>query len=370
MPTAEGLGYRRRMDFAVRAPSATSPMVGRRAVLRGLAAATLVSCTLVRAQERPEKPKLSIAVGGRTTLYYLRLTIADQLGFFAHEGLEVDLQDHAGGGLALQSLLQGRADVAAGGFEHTILLRQRGVNCRAFALLGRAPQLVFGVSTRALPEFRDPSQLKGRRVGISAPDSSTHWFARLVLARAGLAATDVEYVGVGTSTAAVMALREGRIDAIASIDPVISMLEFRGEIRVLADTRSPRGTQELYGGPMPGGCIYAPQVFVVRYPQTVQALTNAAVRALKWLQTAGPSDIVRAVPESYMYGDRAIYLASLEKARAALCPDGLMTEEAVATAHRVVAQYYSGSAPVRPQAPGATYTNDFARRAKLKFQVA
>ena len=81
-------------------------------------------------------------------------------------------------------------------------------------------------------------------------------------------------------------------------------------------------------------------------------------------------DIVRAVPESYMYGDRAIYLASLEKARTALCPDGLMTEEAVATAHRVVAQYYSGSAPVRPQAPGATYTNDFARRAKLKFQVA
>ncbi|QTD44206.1 ABC transporter substrate-binding protein [Ottowia testudinis] len=340
-------------------------------MLRALVAATLSAHGAARSQERPEKPekpKLTLAVGGKTTLYYLPLTIAEHLGFFAEEGLEVELQDHAGGGLALQSLLHGRADVGAGGFEHTILLRQRGLTCRAFALLGRAPQLVFGVGTRALPDFREVSQLRGRRVGISAPDSSTHWFARMVLARAGVAAADVEYVGIGTSTAAAAALREGRIDALASVDPVISLLEFRGEIRVVADTRSPRGTQELFGGPMPGGCVFAPQAFVVRYPQTVQAIANATVRALKWLQTAGPSDIVRGVPEAYMYGDRAIYLASLEKARAAFSPDGVVSEEAVTTAHRVVAQYGGGF--TRVQAPGATYTNDFVRRAKLKFQVS
>ena len=108
----------------------------------------------------------------------------------------------------------------------------------------------------------------------------------------------------------------------------------------------------------------------MRYPNTVQAVANAVVRALKWLQTAGPSDIVRAVPESYMYGDRAIYLAALEKAREALSPDGMAAEEGVATAHRVVAQYPNGSAAVRSQAPGTTYTNDFARRAKAKFQVS
>ena len=121
---------------------------------------------------------------------------------------------------------------------------------------------------------------------------------------------------------------------------------------------------------MPGGCVYAPQAFVVRYPNTAQAVANAVVRALKWLQTAGPSDIVRAVPESYMYGDRAIYLAALEKAREALSPDGMAAEEGVATAHRVVAQYPNGSAAVRSQTPGTTYTNDFARRAKAKFQVS
>ena len=165
------------------------------------------------------------------------------------------------------------------------------------------------------------------------------------------------------------ALREGRIDAIANIDPVISLLEFRGELRVLADTRSLRGTQDFYGGPMPGSCLYARQDFVLRYPGTVQALTNAVVRSLKWLQTAGPSDIVRAVPEAYMYGDRAIYLAALDKAREAFSPDGLVSEEGVATAHRVVARFDSGPLAVRAAAPGATYTNDFVRRARQRYQA-
>lgn len=353
--------------------SSLSTALSRRQWLRGAGVAALgvagFGAGVAQARVRPEKPRLSIAIGGRRALAYLPLTLAQQLDYFAAEGLSVQLQDHAGSSLAENALLQGEADVAAGSFEHPILLRQRGINCRAFTILGRAPQLVFGVNARNWPDFRHLAQLKGRRIGVSAPDSTTHWFAHLLLARAGVAAGEVEFVGVGTSPAAALALREGRIDAIANIDPVISLLEARGDIHVLADTRSLRGTQELYGGPMPGGCVYAPQAFVLRHPQTVQALTNAVVRALKWLQTAGPSDIVRAVPESAMYGDRAIYLGAVEKMREALSPDGLAADDSVATAHRIAALYPAVSAAVRQQAPGATFTNDFARRAGARFEV-
>ncbi len=341
----------------------------RRRWLRTVAAGAAAAVGTARAQSPQDKRKVTIAVGGKTALFCLPLTIAEQLKFFSEEGLDVELMDHAGGSLAQQSLLQGRADVAVGGLEHAILLRQRGYNYRAFAFLGRAPQVVFGINPRVMPDFKTLAQLKGHRIGVSAPDSLTHWFAQMLMARHGLTATDVEYVGVGTSTAAASALREGRVDAISSIDPVISMLEFRGDIRVLADTRSLRGTQDLYGGPMPGACLYASQAFVLRQAQTVQALANAVLRALKWLQTAGPSDIVRAVPEAYMYGDRAVYLAALDKAREALSPDGTASDEAVAAAHRVAAQYPPTGVAVRAQSPGATYTNDFVRRAKQRFQV-
>ena len=338
----------------------------RRRLLFG-APALICAAGLARAQELPELRALRLAVGGKTTLYHLPLALAEQMGYFKAEGLEVELQDHAGGGLAEQALVQGRADVAAGGFEHVVLLRERGVNCRAFVSFGRAPQTVFGVGTRAMPDYRHVSQLKGRRIGISSLGSTTHWFATLVLARGGMAPGDVEFVSLGTTTAAVDALREGRIDALCSVDPTISMLEFRGELRVLWDARSLRGTQEAFGGPMPGGCVYGPQDFVVRYPRTAQALAHAVVRALKWLQTAGPRDIVRAIPEAYMHGDRAIYLAALEKAREAFSPDGLMAEEAALTALRLSARYGALKGPLPPIAAGSTYTNDFARRAKQRF---
>lgn len=335
---------------------------------RWLAAAPWVLASgALRAQGEPEKHRVTVAVGGRTALYYLPLSIARQLGYFADEGLVVELQDHAGGGLAQQAMLAGEADVAAGAYAHTIVLRQRGRNCRAFVLFGRAPQTVFAVASRLLPEFRQVEQLRHRRVGISAFDSATEWFARLTLARGHMTPDDVRLVGVGASMAAAAALREGRIDVLVGVDPVISHLEFGGEVRLVADARSLRGTQELYGGPMPGGCLYAPQSFIVRYPRTVQALANAVVRALKWLQTAGPSDIVRAVPEAYMSGDRAIYLAALEKAREAFSPDGLLSEQAVAAAHRLVERHVATTPAVRAAAPASTYTNEFVLRARLRY---
>jgi hypothetical protein len=92
--------------------------------------------------------------------------------------------------------------------------------------------------------------------------------------------------------------------------------------------------------------------------------------ALKWLQTASPSDIVRAVPEAYMHGDRAIYLAAFEKSREALSPDGMGIERAIQNAHAAAAQFGLQQQPaVRPPAPGATYTNEFVLRARQRVQA-
>ena len=49
---------------------------------------------------------------------------------------------------------------------------------------------------------------------------------------------------------------------------------------------------------MPAGCLYSQQTFIDRNPNTVQALTNAMVRANKWIQAAGPSEVIKTVPES------------------------------------------------------------------------
>jgi NitT/TauT family transport system substrate-binding protein len=332
-----------------------------------LAVASIAS-PMVRAQGRLEKSKISLAVGGKAAFYYLPLTISEQLGYFKDEGLDVEISDFAGGAKALQALVGGSADVVSGAFEHTINMQSRNQFIEAFVLQGRAPQIALGVSTKNIPHYKSLADLKGKKIGVSAPGSSTNMVANLVLSRAGIKASDVSYVGVGTSAGALAALRSGQIDAMSNTDPVMTMLEQKGDVKIISDTRTLKGTLEVFGGPMPAACLYAPTEFVQKHPNTCQALANAIVHGLKWLQTAGPSDIIKTVPEGYLLGDRALYLASFNKVREAIALDGLIPEEGARTALKALASFEPSVKPDKI-ALSKTYTNEFARRAKDKFKA-
>jgi NitT/TauT family transport system substrate-binding protein len=333
-----------------------------------LLAGAVVAAPALRAQGKPEKSRVSIAVEGKTAFAYLPLTIAEQLGYFRAEGIDVEISDFADFPRAQQAVLAGSADVMSGTYEQTIGMQARGQMFQSFVLQGRAPQIAFGVSTRAMPGYRAVGELRGRKIGISAPGSSTNMVANLVLARAGLKASDVSYVGVGSSSGALAAFRSGQVHAMSNTEPVMTMLEQKGEVRIISDTRTLKGTQEVFGGPMPAACLYAPLEFVQKNPNTCQGMAHALVHALKWLQTAGPSDIIKTVPDSYLLGDRALYLASFNKVREAIALDGVLQEEGARTALRAVASFEPGLRADRIEL-GKTYTNEFARRAKDKFKA-
>ncbi len=341
----------------------------RRFTLLVAASAASLAVPRVWAQAgKPEKAKVAIAVGGKAAFYYLPLTISEQLGYFAAEGLEVEISDFAGGARALQAVVGGSADVVSGAYEHTINLQSKNQMFQAFVLQGRAPQIAMGVSTKAMPNYKTPADLKGKKIGVSAPGSSTNMVANLVLSRAGLKASDVSFIGVGTAAGALAALRSGQIDAMSNTDPVMTMLEQKGEVRIISDTRTLKGTQDVFGGPMPAACLYAPLEFVQKHPNTCQALANAIVHGLKWLQTAGPSDIIKTVPENYLLGDRGLYLASFNKVREAIALDGVIPDDGTRTALKALTSF---DATVKGDKIdlAKTYTNVFARRAKDKFKA-
>jgi len=316
-----------------------------------------------------ETTKVTIAVGGKNLLYYLPLTIAESLGFFKAEGLEVTIVDFAGGSRALQAVIGGSADVVSGAFEHTLNMQAKGQRLRAFVLQGRAPQIVLGVNPKTMPNFKTVADLKGKKIGVSAPGSSTNVMANFVLAKAGLKPTDVSIIGVGTGTGAVAAMRAGQIDAMSNLDPVITLLQRSGDLKIVSDTRVPAESDKVFGGPMPAACLYAPQSFIDKHPAVVQALTNAIVRANKWIQAAGPGDIIKAVPESYLLGDRAVYIDAFLAGKGALSPDGMIPEGGAATALRALQSIDSTLKDVKFDLL-AVYTNDFVKKANAKYPKA
>lgn len=331
-----------------------------------VAASSLIAWpALVRAQA-PEKPKLTIAVGGKNLLYYLPLTIAESLGYFKAEGLDVTIADFAGGSQALRAVVGGSADVVSGAFEHTLNMQPKGQALRAFVLQGRAPQIVLGVNPKTMPAFRTVADLKGRKIGVTAPGSSTNVLANFVLAKAGLKPADVSFVGVGAGSGAVAAMRSGQIDAISNLDPVITLLLRSGDLKIVSDTRVVAEADKVFGGPMPAGCLYTHQAFIEKNPATVQALANAIVRADKWIQAAGAADIIKAVPENYLLGDRAVYIDAFMAAKGALSPDGMIPEAGAPTAARALQSVDDTLRSVKFDY-AAVWTNDFAKKANAKY---
>lgn len=320
------------------------------------------------AQPRPERAKLVMAVDGQSALNHLPLTLAEQLGFFKAEGLDVEILDFANGAAATQAVVSGLAQAGVGDFEQLLAGHAAGRHYQSFVLLGRAPGVALGVSPHAMPTYRQLSDFKGKRIGVIALDTPAHLMARLLLAHAGLSDKEVSYVVLASAEQAVMAYRLGQVHALCLGDSVMTLLEQRGEIHVVADTRTQKGASAVFGGALPSACAYAPAGFIAKYPQTTQALAHALVRSLKWLQTAGPYDLVKTVPEAYMLNDRVLYLTAFSKMREVISPDGLMPADGPTTAHKVFTELHP-AVKAGTLDTASCHTDKFAQVAKARFKA-
>ena len=353
--------------------AAHPPCLSRRLFTSGFAVAgSLLAAPGLHAQARGEfkpleKTKLTLCVDGKSALGYLPLTIAQQLSYFTTEGLDVQVTDFADAGSAAQAVINGAADVCVGSFDRTMSLHSKNHKFKAFVLLGRTPQLAFGGSTRSTLPLQI-TELRSKKLGVTALDSTSSVMIKLLLQRAGLQGNDVSFLPVGTSVGAINALRSGQIDGLCSSEPVMTMLEQKGDIKIIHDARTLTGTLALFGGLVPSACLYASSDFIQKNPQTCQALTHAIVHSLKWLQTAGPGDIINTVPANYLLGDRALYLAAFNNIRESISLDGLIPEEGAAATLKALSRYDSSLLAANINA-ASTYTNEFARRAKARFRA-
>ena len=337
-----------------------------RHVCRMVLAALAVLIVPLAAQSQDTKPELSkvrLSVGGQAALYYLPLTVTARLGYFKDVGLDVEMSDLKGGSQALQALVGGSADVVTGAYDHTIQMAAKNQPIVGVVQLGRFPGFVLGVVTAKAGAYKDPRDLKGMKIGVTAPGSSTHFMAMYMMARSGLKPDDASFVGVGATSTAVAAARRGEIDAIVNADPAISVMTSENLIKVVADTRTPEGTRLVYGGLYPAAVLYMTPAFVEKNPRTVQALVNAFVRGLKWIDGHSSEDIVKVMPEEYALGDKAMYTRAIGASKAMYSPDGRFTREDAETALKVLTAF-------DPAVKGATidlgktYTNAFVEKAR------
>jgi NitT/TauT family transport system substrate-binding protein len=298
--------------------------VDRRHFIAGAAAVSIAPRALAQA---PEKPRITLGVGGKNLLYYLPLTIAERRGYFKEFGLDVTINDFAGGARSLQALVGGSVDVVAGAYEHTLRMQAKGQDVRAVIELLRFPSIVIGVRKDLASKVKSAADFRGLKIGVTAPGSSTFITAQHAMLKAGLKPTDAAFIGIGGGASGVAAMKRGEIDVISHLDPVISKLEADGDIVTLIDTRTEAGTRALFGGSNPASCIYLKNDFIAANPATTQAIVNAHFKALLWIAAATPDQVADAVPPEFHLGDRALYLAAFGKTREAYSRTGISSAD-------------------------------------------
>ncbi len=318
-----------------------------------------------------ETPKLTLAVGGQPLYIYLPLTLAQQLGYFKEGGVDVDIVDVAGGAKALEAILGGSASVVCGFIDHTIEMQAQGKSIKMFVLYDRYPGLVLAVTKAGQAKgIKSAADLRGAKIGVTAPGSSTNFFAQYMLAKSGISADDASYIGIGTAATAVAAARRGVVDALVNVDPTITILTKSGDAQILADTRTTLGTIRVFGGPYPAGGLYTTPAFMERNPKTVQALATASVKALHWIKTHTAEEIADKMPEQFYQSDKALYVASLKENLEMFSLDGRVPLAGLQTITKVLSafdkQVVANASRVNPS---AAFTNDYVEQAHktLKF---
>ena len=303
--------------------------------------------------------KVTIAVGGGSCLCYLPTILANQLGEYEKAGLKIDLVDLKGGSDALKAVLGGSADVVSGYFDHCVNLAAKKQELQAFVVYDRYPGEVLVVSPTHTADIKSIKDLAGKKVGVSAPGSSTDFFLKFLLKKNGLDPSSVAVIGVGLGATAVAAMEQGQIDAAVMLDPSVTVLQgSHPDLRILSDTRTEKDTLEVFGGEYPGGALYSTAAWVASHEKEAQALTKAILNTLNWIHGHSAEEIMEKMPPEMVGKNRELYLAALKNTIPMYSQTGKMDPKG---ADAVLAVFSVGSPEVAKANidVSKTYTNKF-----------
>jgi NitT/TauT family transport system substrate-binding protein len=313
------------------------------------------------AKDVPEKPELHIAAAS-VGITYLPMLVAQQRGYFKDEGLDVHIAAFSGGSKTLEALLGGSSDMVAGAYSNTITMATKGQHLVVIAAQVICPGWIFGVSQKRQGEVKSAKDLKGMRIGVSAPGSSTHMAVNYILHKAGLQPSDVSIIGVGQAAGAVAAVRAGQIDALIVNDPSATILTKDGSLKPLENMRTAEGNVKVFGSDYPESSLFATQDFINKNPKTVQAVANAIVRAEKWIAKATPQQVADNVPPEYLGENKALYADAFTNSRRCIAQNGEITAKGAQTVRDVLSAFDPTVASARIDLT-STYDNRFVEKA-------
>lgn len=314
------------------------------------------------AADTPERTKVTVAMG-TFMIDFLPLVLADTLGLFKQQGLDVTIQNFsAGGSASLQALLGGSVDTAVASYDHTIQMQAQHKEIQAVVLLNPVPGLVLAVRSDLADKVKSIKDYKGLKLGVTVPGAAGDFLMKYMLVNNGMQASDISFVGIGAGASCIAAVENKQVDLVLNYDPAITILEQRKLIVPLLDTRTDAGTKAAYGGDYPFLCLYSMRSFIDQNPVTIQRMVNALVGALVYIGSHSSTQVADALPAAYLLGNKSLFVDILDRSKQSFSADGRFDPQALATPLRVLSTFDPRIANAHIDLD-KTYTNRFVEAA-------
>ena len=250
--------------------------------------------------------KVTVGIGGVGLMVYLPTVLAKTKGYFADEGLDVEILDIKGGGSqAASALIGGSVDFSANAIDHAIKAKAQGKDLLAVHSHVRLAPMGLVVANKYKGEIKSIADLKGRPLGVTSPGSQTHMVLGYLLAKNGVKADEVKIIGAGGNTMP-LAIEKDTVHAGVLVDPFFTVFLKQGKGYALVDMFTTKGTIEAMGGEVQGTTLLTRPDVVAKRPATVQKMVNALVRANKFIVGSSGAELASDAPQGDQWRPRAL----------------------------------------------------------------
>lgn len=320
-------------------------------------ALSLATGAMARADE-----KITIVVGGYEKQIYLPAKLAESLGYFKDEGLDVELLNDTAGVDAETEMLAGTVQGVVGFYDHCVDLQGKGKFVESVVQFSQAPGEVILVSSKH-PEIKSAADFKGMDVGVTGLGSSTNFLTLYLAQKAGVKPNEFTTLPVGAGATFIAAMQHDQIHAGMTTEPTIGRMVKSGDASVLIDMRTVKGSEDALGGTYPAASLYMPTAWVEAHKDEVQKLANAFVKTLKFINTHSAAEITDKMPKEFYGDDKDGYIKGLDAGKGMFTVDGVMPEDGPKTVLAVL-QSFKKELQDKQIDLSKTYTTEFVKNAK------
>ncbi|MEM0456228.1 MAG: ABC transporter substrate-binding protein [Nitrososphaerota archaeon] len=275
-----------------------------------------------------EETKYSVKIGNVPAITYAPTYVAIAL-FMDDVGINATYMAFPSGTKAREALITGEIDFASLSTVHVPIARLKDRPLKIIMSLHSREIFSLMVRSELRDVVKEVKDLKGLRLGFSAPGAGSWAFAVYFLKKAGLEpGKDVEMVAVGELSTMYTALKTGKVDAVIAWDPLTTQLMESGEAYALIDLYDPKQHVELLGEEAMSQVLVTREDFISNNPDIVERVVKAHRMALEFIKKEDARKVAEVLQPYFKGMEIALLEKVVNRIKEAIPEDGSLSESA------------------------------------------